>query len=107
MGDTRPGIGGESQAALRVIAHDGPPETNTTGLQRLGKGQCPQELAADDRLDETIVLGHEVIQAGRASCLGLPEQVIGHRTNRTSDQRGRYMHKAPPLKVETPYSRIG
>jgi len=81
---------------------DSPPETNATGLQSFSKRQCPQSGRADHCLDETIVLGHEVIQAGRASCLGLPEEVGCGRTSRTSDQRGKYMHKAPPLKVETP-----
>jgi len=76
----RPSIGRERHAALGIVhrtlrvAADGTPETEPPGLHRLRKGQLAQDLAPHHGLDQSVVRGHQAVQAVPAVRLGLVKQ---------------------------------
>jgi hypothetical protein len=51
MHNRGPGIGGEGDPSPGIIAQNGAPEANATGLQGLAIRQVAQYLLAHDRMD--------------------------------------------------------
>jgi hypothetical protein len=57
--DRGPSVGGEGETTGGIEAEDGPPKTDASGLQGVGKGQVAQHLAPHDDLNQTLVAGHQ------------------------------------------------
>lgn len=59
---------------MRIKAQDGAPQTDTTCLQRFGKGQIAKDLPAYDSLDQAIVTAHQLLKADLTTSLRSLEQ---------------------------------
>jgi hypothetical protein len=94
--NTSPGVAGEGEAPLGVEPQDRTPQANATRLQGIFEGQITQHLLAHDRLNEPVVVRHQLVEMFRTTSLRLDE-LSGFRVSAGATLFViRDRHRAPP-----------
>lgn len=85
-GNRRDGVTAQARPAGRVIALQSVPQTDPSGVERIGEGEGPPPLLPNDPTHEILVTGHLLRQGRIPSARG---------------QRGRLTHVIPPTAVDS------